>query len=148
MRRLVLVSLLAATPALAVADGPTLYNRCAACHLPSGAGVPAAFPPFRTDFKALSATASGRRYLILVVIKGISGAITVDGKPFRGVMPAQSALDNAGVAAVLNHVAVTIAKVGTGFKPFTANEVGSVRNASAALTSADVGLLHRTVGGK
>ena len=66
MKRLIFAVLaLAATPALAAADGAALYSRCSACHLPTGKGVPGAFPGFGADFVKLSGTAPGRRYLLV-----------------------------------------------------------------------------------
>lgn len=146
-RTLFAFSLLLAGPAIA-ADGPTIYKRCAACHLSSGAGVPSAYPPLASDFRALSATAKGRRYLILAVIKGVAGPIVVDGKNYRGIMPAQSGLDDTAVAAVLNYVTTGIAKAAKGSKSFTAAEVAAVRASSAGLNAAAVGKLHKSAGGK
>lgn len=144
MNPIITIACLAATlaaPAIA-ADGPTLYKRCAACHLPNGAGVPGAFPSLQTDFRAQAASTNGRRYLILAVVKGLAGPITVDGKTFRGVMPAQVGLDDQDVATVLNHVATVIANVGNGFKPFTPAEVAAVRAADKDLKPSDVAALH------
>lgn len=148
MRHLLALVLLMTSPALAAADGAAIYKRCAACHLPTGAGVPGAFPPLGADFAMLAKAPAGRRYAILGVIKGISGPITVGGKPYRGVMPAQSGLDDEGIAAVLNHVALAIAKAGKGFVSFTPAEVAKVRATSASLNSAAVGQLHGAAGGK
>lgn len=147
MRALIALALLLPAPLLA-ADGSMLYKRCQACHLATGAGVPNAFPPLGTDFLNLSKKPDGRRYLALAVIKGVSGPITVGGKPFKGVMPAQSGMNDADIAAVLNHVGVTVAKGGKSFTLFTDAEVKAVRGSSAALNAAAVGKLHATVGGK
>lgn len=148
MRYLLALAVLVSSPALAAADGPAIYKRCAACHLPTGAGVPGTFPPLGADFATLVKMPAGRRYAILGVIKGISGPVTVGGKPYRGVMPAQSGLDDEAIAAVLNHVALTIAKVGKGFVSFTPAEVAKVRATGASLNSAAVGQLHGAAGGK
>jgi mono/diheme cytochrome c family protein len=129
------------------ADGATLYKKCSACHLPTGAGVPGAYPALASDFLTLAKKPAGRRYLALVVIKGLSGAITVGGKPYRGVMPAQG-MNDADTAAVLNHVGTVIAKGGKGFKAFSEAEVAAARASGAALTSAQLGVLHAGVGGK
>ncbi|MDE2412142.1 MAG: cytochrome c [Sphingomonadales bacterium] len=134
----------AAAPA---ADGAALFARCAACHTATGKGVPGAYPPLGTDFRKLAAKPQGRRYLALVVSKGVMGALTVEGKPYRGVMPAQTALDAAGVAAVLNHVGTRIATSGPAFKPFNAAEIEAARASGVSLTAADVAKLHATVGG-
>lgn len=128
---------LAAQPA----DGAAIYKRCAACHLATGAGVPGAFPPLRGDIRALAAKPPGRRYLALVVMKGVSGPITVEGKAYRGVMPAQAGLDDAGVAAVLNHLLSGPAKGAQSVKPFTAAEIAQARAGGKGLGAADVAKL-------
>jgi hypothetical protein len=81
------------------------------------------------------------------VTRGLNGAITVEGKPYRSVMPAQSGLDDAAVAAVLNHVGTGIAKSGPVFHAFTPAEVAAARASGTALTGADVAKLHASVGG-
>ncbi len=134
-------------PAIAAPDGTALFQRCAACHTRTGAGVPGAYPPLATDFRALAAKPAGRRYLALAVLRGLSGPITVEGKPYRGVMPAQ-VLDDAGVAAVLNHVGTQIARTGPSFRPFTETEVAGYRASGAAHSAADVARLHVGAGGK
>lgn len=146
---LLLASLALAAPAVGQApDGAALYKRCAACHLPSGAGVPGAFPPLQSDFLSLAGKAEGRRYLALALIKGIAGPLTVDGRAYQGIMPAQSMLDDASVAAVLNHVGSTIAKGGNGFRAFTPAEVAAARESGEGLTAANVGALHGKLGGQ
>lgn len=130
------------------ADGASIYTRCAACHLPTGKGVPGAFPPLNTDFRALAAKPDGRRYLALVVIKGLSGPLTVEGKKFQGMMPAQSGLDDTDVAAVLNHVGTKISSSGSAFRLFDAKEVATARAWGSALKPADVAQLHGKAGGK
>jgi mono/diheme cytochrome c family protein len=122
------------------------FARCAVCHLPDGAGVPGAFPSFRGDVGALAHSPAGRRYLALVVIKGLTGSLTVDGKSYFGAMPAQSGLDDHGVATVLNHVVHDLAK--SDAKAFTAAEVARIRASGADLTGADVARLHAPAGGR
>lgn len=129
-------------------DGAAIYTRCAACHTASGRGVPGAYPPLGPDFRALAAKPEGRRYLVLAVTRGVAGPLTVEGKSYRNIMPAQSGLDDAAVAAVLNHVGTVIAKPGPPFKAFTAKEVTTARTGGAGLSGADVARLHATVGGK
>lgn len=140
--------LASAGAAQAAPDGAALYNRCAACHTRTGAGVPGAYPPLGADFRALAARPEGRRYLALAVIKGLNGPISVEGKPYRGMMPAQGGLGDADVAAVLNHVGGSIAKTGPAFKPFTDQEVAGYRAGAKALNAADVAKLHAGAGGK
>lgn len=147
IRTLAIVTLATMPVAALAADGPTLYKRCAACHLASGAGVPGAFPPLGADFVTLAGKPAGRRYLVLAVTRGISGPIMVAGKPYRGIMPAQS-MDDADTATVLNHVGAVIAKAGGRFKAFTAAEVKTARASGASLSPTQVGALHAAVGGK
>ena len=136
---------LGVAPAALAVDGSVLFQHCSACHLPTGAGVPGTYPPLAADFRAQAVTPEGRRYLTLVVLKGAIGALTVDGKPYFAVMPAQSQLDDEGIAAVLNHVATDIAKVGEGFVPFTPADVAAVRAADFGLSAQQVAQLHATL---
>lgn len=134
-------------PASAAPDGAALFARCAACHTKTGAGVPGAYPPLAADFRTLATKPAGRRYIALAVIRGLAGPITVEGKAYRGVMPAQ-ALDDAGTAAVLNHVGTLIAKTGPAFRPFTPGEIATHRAAGSAMTAGEVAKLHAAAGGK
>lgn len=145
-----LAALLAATalPVRAAPDGAAIYTKCAACHTRTGAGVPAVFPPLGEDFRTMAASDAGRRYLTLVVTRGVSGPIKVGGKPYAGVMPAQGTLDDASVAAVLNHVGTEIAKTGPYFRPFAEAEVAKFRASGTALSAQDVGKLHAGAGGQ
>lgn len=147
------IGLVALNPARAPAappapDGAAVYARCAACHTKTGAGVPGAYPPLGIDFRTLAANREGRRYLALVVIKGQMGPITVEGKPYRGVMPAQAGLNDAAIAAVLNHIGTKIAMKGPAFKPFAADEIGKARASGSGLSAADVAKLHAAGGGR
>lgn len=135
-------------PVHAAPDGAAIYGRCAACHTKTGAGVPGVFPPLGEDFRVMASSEAGRRYLTLVVTRGVSGPIKVGGKPYAGVMPAQATLDDASVAAVLNHVGTEIAKTGPEFKPFAEAEVAGIRAGGAALSAQDVGKLHAAAGGQ
>lgn len=143
LRRLILPAIgailaAAASAASAAVDGARVYQRCAACHLATGAGVPGAFPPLKADVRALAGMPAGRRYLSLAVIKGLSGPIDVEGKPYRGMMPAQAGLDDEAVAAVLTHVTGTVAGGGKAVKPFTAAEVKAARDSGGGLDAAAV----------
>lgn len=157
MKALAQMSLLAAmlvlgmlVPAMAAPaaapDGAAVFARCAACHTPTGAGVPGVFPPLGADFRAQAAKKAGRRYLALAVMKGLTGPLTVGGTTYRGVMPAQAGLDSAAIAAALNHVGTKIARTGPAFKPFTAAEVAGYGARAGALSGADVAKLHKDLG--
>lgn len=139
----------AASPAAAQpANGAAIYGRCAACHTATGKGVPGAFPPLGADFRQMAAKPDGRRYLVAVVTRGVSGPLTVEGKVYRGVMPAQSGLNDAAVAAVLNHVGKAIAAGGPAFRPFADAEVAKHRADSAGLSGGAVAKLRAALSGK
>lgn len=145
-----LLALSAALPAPAAppaVNGASVFTRCAACHTTTGAGVPGTYPPLGADFRKLAAKPAGRRYLVLTVTRGVSGPLTIDGKQYRNVMPAQSGLSDAAVAAVLNHVGTAIARKGPSFVPFDPQEVAAGRASGTSLTGADVGRLHAMAGG-
>lgn len=135
---LVAASLVLRAPATAASqpDGAAAYKRCAACHLATGAGVPGAFPPLGANVRSLSQSADGRKYIALVVLKGVSGPLTVEGKAYRGVMPAHGDLDDATIAALLDHVVVKIANGKA--KPFSAAEIAAARKSAASLNASGV----------
>lgn len=141
-------SLAVAGSAQTAPDGARLYNRCAACHTASGKGVPGAYPPLAADYRKLAAKPAGRRYLVLAITRGLNGPISVDGKPYRGTMPAQGGMNDAAIAAVLNHIGTALVKAGPKWVPFTEAEVAQARASGAGLTGADVAKLHAAVGGK
>jgi mono/diheme cytochrome c family protein len=74
---------------------------CVACHQPNGMGLPAVFPPL-----GKSEWVSGDpSLLVAVILKGLQGPITVDGKPFNNMMPGQGPmLNDEKVAAIATYV--------------------------------------------
>jgi mono/diheme cytochrome c family protein len=82
-------------------DGNTVFQQnCAACHGAEGKGQPGYFPPLAGNpdlFKDQS-------FPVLVVLNGISGPITVEGRSYNGSMPAFGHLSDAEIAAVVNFV--------------------------------------------
>ena len=72
---------------------------CAACHQINGEGIPNVFPPLaKSDFLN-----KDKNRAIHAVVNGLSGQITVNGKNFNGIMPAQI-LNDEQIAAVLTYV--------------------------------------------
>jgi nitrite reductase (NO-forming) len=97
-------------------------STCAACHQPSGLGVPGAFPPLAgSDF--LNAD-KGRA--IGVVMNGLSGEVTVNGKKFNSAMP-MLGLSDEDIANVLTYVYSNWRNAGHEVTPA---EVKAVRSAS------------------
>lgn len=118
--------------------GESGYQRCAACHLPGGEGIPGAFPPLQGRVASIAASEPGRAYLVAVVNAGLMGSITVDGIPYMGVMPAQgSSYDSQGISDVLNYTVQVIDKANTSadWTPYSAQEVAALIKANNSPTS-------------
>jgi nitrite reductase (NO-forming) / hydroxylamine reductase len=83
------------------AAGRGVYQKvCQACHGVEGQGLPGAFPPVaNSDW-----IAGNKDRLVDVVLNGLSGPITVNGKQFNAVMPPMAYLNDADVANVLTFV--------------------------------------------
>jgi nitrite reductase (NO-forming) len=96
---------------------------CAACHQPNGQGLQAAFPPLAgSDF--LNAD---KQRAIGIVLGGLSGPVTVNGKSYNSAMPALG-LSDEDVANVLSYVYSSWHNAG---HDVTASEVKAVRGAAA-----------------
>jgi mono/diheme cytochrome c family protein len=89
-------------------------SRCAVCHGPQAAGVPGTFPSLHEQVVDFAKTEAGRDYLIMVVSNGLMGQLEVAGIKYNNVMPAQSGLTEAEVAAVLNYLASGLGKTDLG----------------------------------
>lgn len=117
--------------------GKAAYQRCAACHLPDGAGIPGAFPALRENILHLAATEKGRDYLVYVVRKGVAGSLETGGTTYYGVMPAVAAdLKDDQIAELLNYLVTQVAPgEGTAeteapnFVPFAGEEIATRSNA-------------------
>lgn len=84
-----------------LAKGATLYaTHCAACHQPTGAGMPGAFPPLKGDPVVLDADPTRQ---IDTVLHGLQGK-TVGGVTYATPMPPFAAvLNDAEIADLINH---------------------------------------------
>ncbi|MDP9011865.1 MAG: cytochrome c [Pseudomonadota bacterium] len=114
----------------AAADEPAgaaiFAGRCAVCHGPEAAGIPGSFPALHEQVVAFGKTPEGRDYLVMVVSTGLMGDLKLAGVSYRGVMPAQSGLSEAEVAAVLTYLASDRGKDSTG-PALTATDVAAAR---------------------
>jgi nitrite reductase (NO-forming) len=81
--------------------GETLYaGTCSVCHQGSGEGLPNVFPPLAgSDFLL-----ANQRRAVEIVLNGLSGPVTVNGKPYDSVMPPMSQLNDDEVANILTYV--------------------------------------------
>ncbi len=83
--------------------GEEVYTaNCVTCHMQKGEGMEGAYPPLaKADFLAKDKTG---KQAIGVVLNGMSGEITVNGKKYNVPMPAQNYLSDQQIADVLNYV--------------------------------------------
>jgi len=124
-------------PVAVQASGQATFSaQCSMCHQPDGAGLPGSFPRLAGRVPEIAGSPDGRRYLAMVLLYGMYGSITVDGKSISGLMPAAATLSDQAVADVLNHV-LTLRKPASKLAPFTAAEIAAVR-AGARKTGSDV----------
>jgi mono/diheme cytochrome c family protein len=113
-----------------MAEGKKNYSTiCMACHQGTGLGLPPAFPPLA---KSEYVNGDPKRFAA-IVLKGVMGPITVDGKQFNGVMPGQEqALSDAKIASILTYVRGSFGNTGS---PVTAEIVAEARKEHAARTT-------------
>ncbi|HVU24806.1 MAG TPA: copper-containing nitrite reductase [Opitutus sp.] len=94
-------------------------SACFACHQPDGKGLPGIFPPLAgSDFLK-----ADKQRAIHAITKGLSGPITVLGKPFNNIMPPQDFSDQQ-LADALTYV---MNSWGNDFGTVSADEVKQVR---------------------
>lgn len=73
---------------------------CAACHQPTGKGLPGAFPPLaESDFLK-----GDRKAVMAVALFGRTGPLTVNGVEYNGVMPSMGHLPDEDLAAALSYI--------------------------------------------
>ncbi len=111
------------TKEMQIEKGKQVYmGLCFACHQPDGKGLPGAFPPLAQSDYMLA----DRDRAIRVVLKGMSGPVTVNGVTLNSVMPPQEAvLTDQQVADVLTYVFNTWGNTGDAFKT---DHVKTIRN--------------------
>jgi mono/diheme cytochrome c family protein len=104
-------------------------TNCSGCHQRSGGGIAGGFPPLAGHAPQLLAQ-KGSAYMARVVLFGLTGAIEVEGTPYRGVMPSWSSLSDAEIAAVIDHVLTTWGNdqhLPKDFKPIVPSEIAAAR---------------------
>lgn len=102
---------LAGAGALAAADGAQVFaDVCAACHGEAGVGTPGLAPPLQDPALWQRLGDRAPDYIGAVVVSGLSGNLTVQGMGYYGlVMPPQTDLGDAELAAVTSYVLGTLA---------------------------------------
>jgi mono/diheme cytochrome c family protein len=111
----------------------TYTTYCGACHQPNGQGVPDTFPPLAGHAAKVLAQAGGRDYLARLVLYGLQGQITANGKQFNGVMPPWGeALNDEQLAGALDYVLHSWDNdkaLPGGFQPFVPADIAAARGA-------------------
>ncbi len=84
-----------------IAAGKAHFNgTCSVCHQDTGLGIPGIFPPLaKSDL-----IAADPERAIHIVLNGLSGKVTVNGKEYDSVMPPMSQLNNDEIANILTYV--------------------------------------------
>ena len=75
-------------------------TNCAACHQPTGQGLPGAFPPLAGNPNILG----DPEIIIENILAGKQGEITVKGQTYNGVMPQMQHLTDEQIAQAANYV--------------------------------------------
>ena len=76
-------------------------QNCAACHQPTGLGVPGSYPPLaKSEY-----VNGGTRRLGMILLKGLQGPVKVEGATYNGSMPPWgTSLTDKKIAAILTYV--------------------------------------------
>ncbi len=92
----------AAEPATSVkVDGAKVFKeQCSACHQPNGQGVAGNFPPLAGNPDLFLS----RTFPAMVVLFGMEGKITTEGKTIASAMPSFGHLSDAEIAAAIGYV--------------------------------------------
>jgi glucose/arabinose dehydrogenase/mono/diheme cytochrome c family protein len=102
------------------ADAQVYYNYCVNCHQIDGQGDGTRFPPL-----AGSEWVTGdKNRLIAVLLNGLSGPITINGKSFNYVMPPHNFLKDEDLSQVLTYIRKSF---GNNAGPVTTEEVKKMR---------------------
>ena len=107
--------------AQSIKRGQDVFNAtCKNCHKENGLGQEGVYPPLaQSDFLAKDA-----KRAIGIVVHGLNGEITVNGKKYNLDMPAQTQLSDQQVTDVLNFVRNSWGNKG---KAISANQVKAER---------------------
>jgi mono/diheme cytochrome c family protein len=105
----------------------SFQTNCVVCHGPAGAGLPSLAPPLLSYPTRYAASPEGRRQLVMTVLFGMIGEITVDGGHYNFQMPDFARLDDATLAATLNFLVFDLGHAPADVKPLTAGEIAAER---------------------
>jgi mono/diheme cytochrome c family protein len=97
---------------LAMKKGAQIYANCQGCHQITGTGQPGVFPPLAGS-EYVTGPEAGTERMVRIVLGGLAGPVQVKGATYNNVMPAQSQLTDAELAAVLTYVRNSWGNTGT-----------------------------------
>jgi len=84
-----------------VKAGQALFaGTCSTCHQPNGEGMAGVFPPLAKS----SVLAANPKRIVEIMMHGLNGPITVNGKEFNSTMPAQTQLTDDEIANIGTYV--------------------------------------------
>jgi mono/diheme cytochrome c family protein len=117
-----------AAGATSIADLGKAYftQNCVACHQANAAGIPGQFPPLAGS----EYINGGSKRLGMILLKGLQGIVTVEGKQFNGAMPAwEKTLTDKKIAAILTYVRGDFGNHGG---PITPDQIADARKEFAS----------------
>ncbi len=103
---------------------------CSACHQADGRGLEGVFPPLvKSDW-----IAADRKRVPMVILRGLSGKVTVNGRDYNSVMPPMSQLTDDEVANISTFV---LNSWGNGGGRVTKAEAAAIRSGAPAVAATE-----------
>ncbi len=94
--------------------GRDVYTaQCMSCHMEQGEGIDGVYPPLAKSDYLLA----DKKRSIDQLLHGLSGAITVNGKNYDGVMNSFDALSDTDISDVLNYIRNSFGNKGSAVTP-------------------------------
>lgn len=118
-------------------EGKAAYEaNCAACHQADGGGLAGAFPPLAESDWLQGKTPAD---VVTTILKGLEGEVVVNNVTYNSVMPAQSHISDADIAAITTYVMNSWGNPGGSI---SAEEVAAQRTALAVSDDPAQGQVH------
>jgi mono/diheme cytochrome c family protein len=118
----------AGAPAAQAAAAPADYVVCQTCHQANGEGLPNAFPPLAGSDIVNGPVGPH----LAIVLKGLTGPVTVKGAPYNGMMAPWESLSDEQIVGAINYERASWGNKGT---PATVADVARIRGAVKGRTT-------------